>query len=117
MREELIMLTKKEHGRLSIIRPLMRREVKQKVAAELLGLTTRPVRDFVRKVEGHGARGLAHGNCGRHSPKRMGQDLVDDVRNRSYGRFFAYEGAFPAMDVLRDYIHRYGLPRSLYTVS
>jgi hypothetical protein len=206
MREELITLTKKEHDRLAIIRRLMKRELKQKVAGELLGLTTRQVRNLVRKVERDGARGLAHGNRGRTSPKRMPQplvdrivtlikeryrgfkpkfaaeklwtrekirasdekmrqimiqaglwrvhrhrsevhpwrepkahcgemvqmdgshhawlenrgpklvlmDMVDDARNRFYGRFYAYEGVFPAMDVLRGYIRRYGLPRSLY---
>jgi transposase len=206
MREELITLTKKEHERLAIIRRLMRQELKQKVAAELLGLSTRQVRNLVRKVEREGARGLAHGNRGKPSPKRLAQGLVDrivslvkegyrgfkpkfaaeklwtrerirvsdekmrqimieaglwrvhrhrgevhpwrepkahcgemiqmdgshhawlerrgpklvlmgmvdDARNRFYGRFYAYEGVYPAMNVLEGYIRRYGLPRSLY---
>jgi len=206
VREELITLTKNEHDRLAIIRRLIRRELKQKVAAELLGLSTRQVRNLVRKVERDGARGLAHGNRGKPSPKRLAQELVDrivalvkeryrgfkpkfateklwtrerirvsdekmrqimiqaglwrvrrhksevhpwrepkayygemvqmdgshhawlenrgpklvlmgmvdDARNRFYGRFYAYEGVFPAMDVLKGYIRRYGLPRSLY---
>ncbi len=206
MREELITLTQKEHDRLAIIRRLMRRELKQKVAAELLGLSTRQVRNLVRKVERDGARGLAHGNRGRPSPKRLAaglvdrivglvkeryrgfkpkfaaeklwtrekirvsdekmrqimigaglwrvhrhrsevhlwrepkahcgemvqmdgshhawletrgpklvlMGLVDDARNRFYGRFYAYEGVFPAMNVLEGYILSYGLPRSLY---
>ena len=206
MREELITLTKKEHERLAVIRQIMKRELKQKVAAELLGLSTRQVRNLVRKVERDGAKGLAHGNRGKPSPKRMAQALVDrivalvreryrdfkpkfaaeklwkrdkikvsdekmrqimieaglwrvhrhksevhpwrepkayygemvqmdgshhawleargpklvlmgmvdDARNRFYGRFYAYEGVFPAMNVLEGYIRRYGLPRSLY---
>jgi len=206
MREELITLTKKQHDRLEIIRRLMRRELKQKVAAELLGLSTRQVRNLARKVKQDGARGLAHGNRGKPSPKRLARELVerivalvkeryrgfkpkfaaeklwtrdkirvsdekmrqimieaglwrvrrqkrevhpwrepkaycgemvqmdgshhawlenrgpklvlmgmvDDARNRFYGRFYEYEGVFPAMDVLRGYIGHYGLPRSLY---
>ncbi len=206
MREEQITLTKTEHERLAIIRRLMRRELRQKVAAELLGLSTRQVRNLVRKVARDGARGLAHGNRGQPSPKRLARELVDrivallkeryrgfkpkfaaeklwtrekirvsdekmrqimieaglwrvrrqksevhpwrepkahggemvqmdgshhawletrgpklvlmgmvdDARNRFYGRFYAYEGVFPAMDVLEGYIRRYGLPRSLY---
>jgi hypothetical protein len=206
VREELITLTKKEHDRLGIIRRLMRKELKQKDAAELLELTTRQVRNLVRKVERDGARGLAHGNRGRPSPRRMPQELldrivvlvkeryrgfkpkfaseklwtrekirvsdekmrqimieaglwrvrrhknevhpwrepkahcgemvqmdgshhgwlemrgpklvlmgmVDDARNRFYGRFYTYEGVFPAMNVLEGYIRCYGLPRSLY---
>ncbi len=206
MREELITLTKMEHERLAVIRQVMRRELKQKAAAELLGLSTRQVRNLVRKVERDGAKGLAHGNRGKPSPKRMAQALidriialvkeryrdfkpkfaaekiwkrdrikvsdekmrqimigaglwrvrrhkteihpwrepkaycgemvqmdgshhawletrgpklvlmgmVDDARNRFYGRFYGYEGVFPAMNVLEGYIRRYGLPQSLY---
>ena len=79
MREELITLTKKEHERLAVIRQIMKRELKQKVAAELLGLSTRQVRNLVRKVERDGAKGLAHGNQGKPSPKRMAQALVDRI--------------------------------------
>lgn len=206
MREELITLTKKELERLAIVRRVMKRELKQKVAAELLELSARQVRNLVRKVERDGARGLAHGNRGKPSPKRMAQTLVDrivalvkaryrdfkpkfaaeklwkrdkikvsdekmrqimidaklwhvrrhktevhpwrepkahygemvqmdgshhawleargpklvlmgmvdDARNRFYGRFYAYEGVHPAMNVLEGYIRRYGLPQSLY---
>jgi hypothetical protein len=206
VREELITLTKKEHERLAVVRRLMRRELRQKVGAELLGLTTRQVRNMVRKVERDGPRGLAHGNRGKPSPKRIRQELVDriiallkeryrgfkpkfaaeklwtrekirvsdeklrrimieaglwrvhrhrgevhpwrepkahcgemvqmdgshhawletrgpklvlmgmvdDARNRFYGRFYAYEGVYPAMDVLEGYIRHYGFPRSLY---
>jgi transposase len=205
VREELITLTKKEHERLAVVRQVMRRELKQKVAAELLDLSTRQVRNLVRKVERDGAKGLAHGNRGKPSPKRMAQALidriialvkeryrdfkpkfaaeklwkrdkikvsdekmrqimigaglwrvrrhktevhpwrepkaycgemvqmdgshhawleargpklvlmgmVDDARNRFYGRFYAYEGVYPAMNVLEGYIRRFGLPRSL----
>lgn len=206
MREELITLTKKEHERLAMVRRVMKGELKQKVAAELLGLSTRQVRNLMRKVEKEGAKGLAHGNRGRPSPKRMAQllvdrivslvrahyrdfkpkfaaeklwqkdkikvsdekmrqimikaglwrvhrhksevhpwrepkdhygemvqmdgshhawlekrgpklvlmGMVDDARNRFYGRFYEYEGVYPAMNVLEGYIRRYGLPQSLY---
>jgi len=206
LREELITLTKKELERLAIVRRVMKHELKQKVAAELLDLSTRQVRNLVRKVERDGAKGLAHGNRGKPSPKRLAQALidriialvkeryrdfkpkfaaeklwkrdkikvsdekmrqimigaglwrvrrhktevhpwrepkayygemvqmdgshhawleargpklvlmgmVDDARNRFYGRFYAYEGVYPAMNVLEGYIRRFGLPRSLY---
>ena len=206
MREERITLTKKEHERLAVIRQVMRRELKQKVAAELLSLSTRQVRNLVRKIERDGAKGLAHGNRGKPSPKRMAQSLidrivalvkeryqdfkpkfaaeklwkrdkikvsdekmrqimigaglwrvhrhksdvhpwrepkahygemvqmdgshhawletrgpkivlmglVDDARNRFYGRFYAYEGVYPAMNVLEGYLRLFGLPQSLY---
>ena len=206
MREELITLTKKEVERLGVIRRVMKRELRQKAAAQMLGLSTRQVRNLVRKVEHEGARGLAHGNRGKPSPKRMDPELVDrivglvktrykgfkpkfaaeklskkekirvsdekmrrimieaklwhvrrhqtevhpwrepkahfgemvqmdgshhdwlerrgpkmvlmgmvdDARNRFYGRFYDYEGVYPAMNVLEGWIRRYGLPQSLY---
>jgi transposase len=206
VREELITLTKKEVERLGVIRRVMKRELRQKAAAQMLGLSTRQVRNLVRKVEQEGARGLAHGNRGKPSPKRMSQELVDrivglvktrykgfkpkfaaeklckrekirvsdekmrrimieaklwhvhrhqtevhpwrepkahfgemvqmdgshhdwlerrgpkmvlmgmvdDARNRFYGRFYDYEGVYPAMNVLEGWIRRYGLPQSLY---
>lgn len=39
---------------------------------------------------------------------------IDDATGRVYGRFYEYEGVFPAMDSFRRYIGHYGLPQSLY---
>jgi len=39
---------------------------------------------------------------------------VDDATGRFFGRFYDYEGLFPAMDSLRRYIQVYGSPLSLY---
>jgi hypothetical protein len=206
VREERITLTKREIERLTVVRQVMRRELKQKVAAEVLSLTTRQVRNLVRKVERDGAKGIVHGNRGKPSPKRMAPGLVDrivalvkeryrdfkpkfaaeklwkrdkikvsdekmrqimieaglwrvhrhkadvhpwrepkahcgemvqmdgshhawleargpklvlmgmvdDARNRFYGRFYGYEGIYPAMNVLEGWLRRFGLPRSLY---
>lgn len=39
---------------------------------------------------------------------------VDDATGQFYGRFYDYEGLFPAMDSLERYIRHYGCPVSLY---
>jgi hypothetical protein len=39
---------------------------------------------------------------------------IDDATNRRFARFYEYEGVFPAMDSLKRYIRRFGIPRSLY---
>ena len=39
---------------------------------------------------------------------------VDDATGRAYGRFYDYEGVYPAMNSFERYIRRYGLPVSLY---
>ena len=79
MAEERITLTKREHERLAVVRQVMRRELKQRVAAELLGLSTRQVRNLVRKVERDGAKGIAHDNRGKPAPKRLAESLVEQI--------------------------------------
>ncbi len=39
---------------------------------------------------------------------------VDDATGNTFGRFYDYEGTLPAMDSLRHYIEKYGLPQSIY---
>jgi len=39
---------------------------------------------------------------------------IDDATNTVWGRFYEYEGTWPAMDSLQRYIRQYGLPQSVY---
>ena len=39
---------------------------------------------------------------------------IDDATNTVYGRFYAYEGTIPAMDSMKRYIKRYGIPQNVY---
>ena len=47
-------------------------------------------------------------------PKMVFMGYIDDATNHTFGRFYEYEGLYPAMDSLTHYINRYGLPRSVY---
>jgi hypothetical protein len=47
-------------------------------------------------------------------PKMVLMGYIDDATNHTFGRFYGYEGLYPAMDSLTHYINRYGLPRSIY---
>lgn len=47
-------------------------------------------------------------------PNLVLMGYIDDAKGRFFGQFFDYEGTFPAMESLKGYIHRYGLPRSIY---
>jgi len=47
-------------------------------------------------------------------PKLVFMGYIDDATNRVFGRFYDYEGIYPAMDSLGRYIRLYGLPRSFY---
>ena len=47
-------------------------------------------------------------------PKMVFMGYIDDATNETFGRFYEYEGLYPALDSLTRYIKRYGLPRSIY---
>jgi transposase InsO family protein len=47
-------------------------------------------------------------------PKMVFMGHIDDATNHIFGRFYSYEGVYPAMDSLERYIDRFGLPRSVY---
>jgi len=39
---------------------------------------------------------------------------IDDATSTVHGRFYDYEGTMPAMDSMKRYIKRYGIPQSVY---
>src|SRR5437762_1183126 len=39
---------------------------------------------------------------------------IDDASSRVWARFYAYEGTWPALDSLRRYVRRYGVPLAIY---
>jgi len=47
-------------------------------------------------------------------PAMVMMAYIDDATNRVMARFYDYEGTLPAMDSIRRYIRRYGVPASLY---
>jgi hypothetical protein len=47
-------------------------------------------------------------------PELVFMGYTDDATNHVFGRFYDYEGVYPAMDSFKRYISLYGLPRSLY---
>ncbi|MCP4021938.1 MAG: ISNCY family transposase [Desulfobacteraceae bacterium] len=47
-------------------------------------------------------------------PKLVLMGYIDDATGEVYGRFYEYEGTKPAMESLKRYIRRRGLPRSIY---
>lgn len=47
-------------------------------------------------------------------PKFVLMGWIDDANGEVFGRFYEYEGTYPAMDSFKRYIKRYGLPMSVY---
>jgi transposase len=58
--------------------------------------------------------GSHHSWLEKRGPRLVLMGYVDDASNRVFGRSYDYEGIYPAMDSLRRYIERYGLPQSIY---
>ena len=73
-------MTKKEHERLAVVRQVMRRELKQKVAAELLSLSTRQVRNLVRKDRAGWGQGTGPRQPGQALAETDGSDPVGSDR-------------------------------------
>jgi hypothetical protein len=47
-------------------------------------------------------------------PKLVLMGYIDDASNEVFGRFYPYEGTFPAMDSFKQYMGIYGMPLSFY---
>jgi len=58
--------------------------------------------------------GSHHDWLEKRGPRLVLMGYIDDATNRFFGRFYDYEGVYPAMDSLRHYIGMYGVPASLY---
>ncbi|MCL5259319.1 MAG: ISNCY family transposase [Nitrospirae bacterium] len=40
--------------------------------------------------------------------------VIDDATGEVFARFFPYEGTWPALEVVREYLERYGVPMAVY---
>jgi len=47
-------------------------------------------------------------------PRLVFMGYVDDATSKAFGRFYDYEGTIPALDSLKRYIKKYGIPQSIY---
>ena len=47
--------------------------------------------------------------------KAVIMSFIDDATGMIFARFYEYEGTIPAMDLLKRYIEKYGLPMSIYS--
>ena len=50
----------------------------------------------------------------QRGPKCVFMGYIDDATGNTFGRFYPYEGTFPAMDSFKRYIKKHGVPMSLY---
>ena len=90
MREEYITLSAKEVRRLKILHKVIEGEVTQVKASEVLGISDRQIRNIIVKLKEKGDKGIAHGNRGRSSPRKMAteqEDLIAEIVGKRYADF------------------------------
>ena len=58
--------------------------------------------------------GSHHAWFEERGPKCVLMAYIDDATGEVYGRFFDYEGTFPAMESFKGYVLKYGLPLAVY---
>jgi len=47
-------------------------------------------------------------------PECVLMGFIDDATGEVFARFYEYEGTIPVMDLMKKYIHKYGIPASIY---
>lgn len=75
--KEIIVMSTKEANRISILEKVQHKEMKQKKAASILGLSVRQVRRLVRRFVQKGAAGMPHRLRGIPGNRRADQIVLD----------------------------------------
>lgn len=87
-REGIIRMSVMEVKRAGVIQQVIRRELKQVKAAEIMGLSERQVRRLVRRVEYEGVEGLIHRSRGRPGSRVIEEkEKILKVYDRRYSDF------------------------------
>lgn len=93
----LFTMSNKEVNRISIMEQLIKKRVKQKKAAQILGLSVRQIRRLKKRYRQEGITGLIHKNRGRVSNRRLPvkeiNQAIEIVKNNyhDFGPTFALE--------------------------
>ena len=90
VREDRVIMSVKELRRVHVIRQTMEKKLTQVKAGTLLGLTPRPIRRLIARVEQEGDHGLAHRGRGKPSNRRLpepGKSKALKLCEKRYGEF------------------------------
>jgi len=74
-----IIMSRKERKCLPVLEKLKHKEITQKAAAKQLNLTTRQIRNKVKRYLKEGTSGIVHKNRGKPSPKRTSDDIRNEI--------------------------------------
>jgi len=85
--DQLLKMSTKELSRLEVMQRLEEKRLKQKEAAELLGIGVRQVKRLLRAYRGHGVQGLVSKRRGRASPNRLDEKVKRKVLDLLSGKY------------------------------
>jgi len=91
---ELLTMSEKEVNRLEVIERVAEKRLKQKAAAELLGISERQVKRLLRRFRQQGARGLVSKRRGKPSNNQMSEETLRKVLDLLKGK---YKGFGPTL--------------------
>jgi hypothetical protein len=110
--EDKVMMSGKELRRVHVIRQVMDRQIPQRKAGVLLGVTTRQVRRLVVRVRQEGDRGLVHRARGKPSNRRMAEPIKAKILRLYTTRY----GDFGPTLAAEQLVERHGLVVSAETL-
>ena len=103
-----VIMSVKELRRVHVIRLTMAKKRTQVQAGTVLGLTTRPIRRLIERVEPAGDQGRAHRGRGKPANRR----IPDQVKARMRTRYEKREGDFGPTVAVEKLTERQGLTLS-----
>jgi len=80
MRKDILRMSRREIDRLMILEGVIKGEVTQVIAGEVLGLSERQVRRLVTRIKEEGSEGLIHRGRGRRSVRKMPDEVASEIQ-------------------------------------
>lgn len=95
-------MSAKEINRIPIMEKLIKKEIKQKKAAQILGLSIRQIKRLKKRYKRDGATGMIHGNRGRVSNHRIPDKEIDRVIKIVMKKYYDFGPTF-ALEKLKAF--------------
>lgn len=86
----IISMSMKETGRITILEKLMKKEIKQKHASQILCLSVRQVRRLVKRYKGLGVNGIPHQLRGRVGNRKIEEAKLSQITDIIRTKYFDF---------------------------
>jgi transposase-like protein len=94
--QEILTMKRSEIKRFAIIEKVIKKELKQIEAAEVLGISDRQVRRLVIAVRARGEAGIIHGLRGKESHRKISNKIRDKILRLCRGQYEGFGPLFAA---------------------